>query len=151
MVQFAGDVTIPIREPTENFDEVWTAVNAITDQGDGPSMTFAAIKQAADEYLPFRKKHAWHVIFVVVSDKPGALGNGDGSPSQQIDSLAERFQTSAVPVFVIGASVPFSTQAAQSLSGGATRGQPSAKSGAPGRVRLPAVGSDRSGVRRRRE
>jgi hypothetical protein len=98
-VSYGSDPTILTPVPVGSADELRRSLAAAkSGQGDKANV-FAALKRAADEYVPYRKR-GYEVIFVLV-------GTSDADDPKAADEPIATLKRAAVQVFGLGPTVPF--------------------------------------------
>lgn len=105
---------------SSDAQDIVRAIDALRTESSGREVTFEAIRQAMDEYLPVRTQQRREVLFVVVTDEAG----DDWTMVDQLVHLPRKF---AMPVYVIGVPAPFGRSAAlsDSVEGAATEDESS--------------------------
>jgi hypothetical protein len=98
-IRYGSEQTILISAPTGSADEVRRALGAAKSSQDEKVNVFAALKRAADEYLPYRKR-GYEVIFVIV-------GASDADDLKAADEPIAALKRAAVQVYGFGPTVPF--------------------------------------------
>ena len=104
VVAFGQNVDF-ILEPTGDREQVLKALDALRLDDSGREVTFKAIQQTLDKYLPVRTRDRREVVFVVVSDE-------SGDDWERVDATIETPRRYALPIYVIGAPAPFGRLAA---------------------------------------
>jgi hypothetical protein len=100
-ISYASDATILTSAPTSSADDLRRALAAAkSGQGDKVNVS-AALKRAADEYLPYRKR-GYELIFVIV-------GASDADDLKAADEPIAALKRAAVQVYGFGPAVPFGT------------------------------------------
>ena len=90
---------------TTDPQAVVAAWDAMRIESSGREITFEAVKQALDEYLPQRIRERREVVFVIITDEAGDDG-------VQVDRLVEQPGKYALPVYVVGVPAPLGRTAA---------------------------------------
>jgi hypothetical protein len=108
VVTFGESVTFVV-EPTANTEQVVRAIDNVRLDNSGREVTFAAIKQALNKYLPVRRRERREVVFLVVTDEAG-------DDWEMVDELIEMPRKYAMPVYAIGVPAPFGRVAALDAS-----------------------------------
>lgn len=80
-------------------DDVLRAIDGLRREESGREVTFEAIRQALQEYLPVRVEQRREVLFVIVTDEAG-------DDWQAVDQLIGPPRKYALPVYVIGVPAP---------------------------------------------
>ena len=124
------DVNFVVRRSSDP-DDVLRAIDGLRREESGREVTFEAIRQALQEYLPVRVEQRREVLFVIVTDEAG-------DDWQAVDQLIGPPRKYALPVYVIGVPAPFGRTAA--LDADVESGEPGGRAG--GELREPlAVGA----------
>jgi hypothetical protein len=101
---FGEGLTWSVEEPTANATEIESAVSAITDDASGTENVFAAIKAAAEKYLPYRSEKDRYLMIVVITDEAGDDDN-------LIEPTLEVLKKNQIPVSIVGSRAPFGRRA----------------------------------------
>ncbi len=99
VVTYGQDVNILTSEPATDMSQLSTALAGLQEKKDEHPATFAAVNQAADKFLSYRAK-GMAVIFVIAADT-------SGDDWAELDQAIPKLRSKAVPVFGMGAAVPF--------------------------------------------
>lgn len=90
-----------VEKPTDDVEEIKSAVRAIEDDPSGQEYVFGSILQLAEKYRSYRLKSPQrNVMFVVITDE-------SGDDFQNVDPAVETCRKYAMPVFVVGVPAPF--------------------------------------------
>ena len=100
VVMFDEQVEFKLDPPVSDWQKAKAAFDQVTIAETGKEMTFAAIQQALDKYLPMRTQDRRELIFVVFTDEAG-------DDADKVDTLADTFKKNAIPVYVIGSPAPW--------------------------------------------
>lgn len=101
VVAFGERVTFRTAKPTDDLNEIKTAVRGIENDASGIEMTFTAIASAAQKYQKYRAESPRrNVMLVVISDEVG----NDESQAEAALALCRRQE---MPVYVVGVPAPF--------------------------------------------
>ena len=103
IVGYGKTVTMLTPEPTENVAQAANLVSGIGEEATDAPLTFTAVNKAADQYLPYRNK-GYEVIFVI-------MANQNGHDWDQLNDVIPKLRRMAVPVYGIGAAIPFGREA----------------------------------------
>jgi hypothetical protein len=108
IVAFGQGVSTMMKEPSDDLDEIKSAVRAITQDDSGVERTFEAIFKSVNGHSKYRAVDATgepkrNVMVVVVSDEAG-------EDQQLADKTVRLCQKWAVPIYVIGVPAPFGRQ-----------------------------------------
>ena len=117
VVAYADAPEFLTKEPLSKESDVRTTITGASEAPKGKANTFAAVKAAADEFLPFRDKLHCQMIVVLLSMK---AGDDPGKDYANVDAAESLLKKQDVPVFALGASTPFSQAAAKGQPGVAT-------------------------------
>ena len=103
ILSFGSQVDILTKEPTDDLNEIRSAIETIGNEG-GDEMVFQAIKTAVEKYKSYRVSKgntpARNVMLLVVTDE-----RGDDLPIAEETIKACRFHT--IPCYVLGVPAPF--------------------------------------------
>ena len=102
LVAYGRKVEILTPEPLDDARKIDDAVGRISPGLDDVPLTFTAVNQAADHFLPYRQQ-GYELLLVVVA-------NNAGDDWDQYDAVLPKLHRAAVPVFGIGDAVPFARQ-----------------------------------------
>jgi hypothetical protein len=108
IMAFGKGVSAMMKEPSDDLDEIKSAVRAIAQDDSGIEVTFEAIFKAVNGHSKYREVDATgepkrNVMVVVVSDEAG-------EDQQYVDKTVRLCQKLAVPIYVIGVPAPFGRQ-----------------------------------------
>jgi hypothetical protein len=108
IMAFGKNVSTMMKEPSDDLDEIKSAVRAIPQDDSGIELTFEAIFKAVNGHSKYRALDAAgepkrKVMVVVVSDEAG-------EDQQHVDKTVRLCQKLAVPIYVIGVPAPFGRQ-----------------------------------------
>jgi hypothetical protein len=98
IVGFGKEVTILTPEPTEDLSQAASLAGGIAEEATDNPLTFTAVSQAAEQFLPYRAK-GFQVIFVIAA-------NLNGRDFDKLDEVLPKFHKAVVSVFGIGNAVP---------------------------------------------
>ncbi len=100
VVAFGQTVSFPIAKPTDNVDEIKSAVAAIKTDDSGVEQTFRAVHDAAERFRAFRTQQPRrNVMFVIFTDEAG----DDDAELDSTVAICRRFE---IPVYCIGVPAP---------------------------------------------
>jgi hypothetical protein len=99
VVMYDSEVEFVLDSPGD-WQETKAAFDKIKIVDGGKEMTFTALKQAFDKYLPLRTKDRRQVMFVVITDEAG-------DDRDQADAVADLAKKNTIPVYVIGSPAPW--------------------------------------------
>lgn len=99
VVGFGEKAEFLLDPPASDSAQVKEKLAAVKTEPGGREATFAALSKALEKYLPVRTKQRREVLLVVVTDEPG----DDLDQLDQVIAVAQRI---AVPIYVVGPSVP---------------------------------------------
>ena len=102
VVAFGDTVQFLTPEPTEDPYQADSAGGGFADEGKSPRATFAAVNQAADKFLPLRRK-GYEMLMVIV-------GNNFSRDWDQFDAAVPKLRRQEVTVLGIGQAIPFYRQ-----------------------------------------
>ena len=108
VVTIGQAVGFPVRL-TSDPQVVVAALDAIRMDSSGREVTFDALEQALEAYLPERTRDGREVVFVVITDEAG-------DDWDRVDNLIEPTRKYALPIYVIGVPAPFGSRAALDAS-----------------------------------
>jgi von Willebrand factor type A domain-containing protein len=97
---FDASVEFLLDPPTSDAKKAIEAFDTIRSSSGGHAVTFAAIKQSLEKYLPVRTRERREVLFVVVTDKAG-------DDSKTVDEVIEPVRKQAIPIYCIGLPAPW--------------------------------------------
>jgi hypothetical protein len=100
LIAFDEQVQFVLDPPAGDLQKVKAGFDAIKPSSSGREMTFTAVKQSLDKYLPLRKEQQREVVIVVVTDEAG-------DDAKTVDDLVEPTLRNAIPVYVIGLPAPW--------------------------------------------
>src|SRR5262249_25002730 len=100
IVAFDEQVEFVLDPPAADLQKVNTGFESIKSSSSGREMTFTAIKQALEKYLPLRKEQQRELVLVVVTDEAG-------DDAKIVDELIEPTLRNAIPVYTIGLPAPW--------------------------------------------
>lgn len=100
VVAFGHDVEFAVDEPTSDKTAITAAIDKLKADKVEKEMTFTAVKQAVEKYLPFRTQKQYQLMIVIVTDEAGDDG-------EVVDGLIPTLDKYAIPVYAIGNSAPF--------------------------------------------
>lgn len=101
VMAFGEKVTFRTKEPTDDLNEIKSAVEGIENDASGIEMVFNAVGMAAKKYQTFRTQAPRrNVMFVVVSDEVG-------DDEVQMESALSLCRRHEIPVYCIGVPAPF--------------------------------------------
>lgn len=104
VMAFGKEISLMTPKPTDNLEEIKSAVDAIENDPSGLERTFSAVFDAANRYRPFRIQEPHrNVMLVVVSDEAGDDQEG-------LDTTVQFCRKYQMPVYVIGVPAPFGRQ-----------------------------------------
>lgn len=98
VVSFGEKVNFVVKSPTEDDDQVVSAIEEISVDETGKEMTFTAIKEAAEHSKQFRSSN--QVMIIAFTDEVG----NDG---QLADKVSKYCMGARIPVYVVGVPAPF--------------------------------------------
>ena len=87
-----------------DFKAVTAAFTQISIDSSGVENSFAAVRQATDDVLDFRRKQGYEVFLVVVTDEAG-------DDQDQAELLRSDLAKYVIPVYVVGVHAPFGKRA----------------------------------------
>ncbi|WP_202921252.1 vWA domain-containing protein [Anatilimnocola aggregata] len=100
VVMFDEQVEFTLDPPVADWQKAKDAFDQVKLAEGGKEMTFTAIQQAVEKYLPLRTKDRREVIFVVFTDEAG-------DDADKVDTVTDIFKKNAIPVYVIGSPAPW--------------------------------------------
>jgi hypothetical protein len=100
IVAFDREVQFVIDSPTHEAKKARDAFESIRSAPNGGAMTFTAIKQALDKYLPLRTRDRREVLLVVVTDQAG-------DDAKLLEETIEPTRKQAIPIYCIGLPAPW--------------------------------------------
>ena len=83
IVAFDEQVQFVVDPPAADSQKVKSGFEAIKPSSSGREMTFTAIKQSLDKYVPLRKEQKREVVIVVATDEAGDDANSSMSSSSR--------------------------------------------------------------------
>jgi hypothetical protein len=101
VVSYGGDVNFLNNDPVDAA-QAESLAGALPSETDNSPLTFTAVNQAADKFLPFRSQ-GYEMLMVIVA-------NNTGRDWDQLDAAIPKLRRKAVPVFGVGNAVPFNRQ-----------------------------------------
>jgi hypothetical protein len=99
VVGFGEKTDFLLDPPASDPAKVKDALDTVKGEPGSREETFAALKLTLEKYLPLRTKERREVVIAVVTDEPG----DDVAVLDDVVSIAQK---NAIPVFVVGPSVP---------------------------------------------
>jgi len=105
VVGFGEKTDFLLDPPVGDAAKVKEALDAVKNEPGSREQTFAALKLTLEKYLPLRTKDKREVVIAVVTDEPG----DDLAVLDDVVAIAEK---NAIPVFVVGPSMPLGKAAA---------------------------------------
>ena len=102
VVAYGETVQFLTPEPTDDPYQADSAGGGFADEGQMPRVTFAAVNQAADKFLPYRRK-GYEMLVVIV-------GNNFSRDWDQFDAAVPKLRRQEVTVLGIGQGIPFYRQ-----------------------------------------
>ena len=106
VVAFGEQVDFPFKTPTDDLDQIRSAVEQIQQDESGVEVVFSAIQLAVGRYKKYRERDPdtrepkRNVMFVVFSDEAG-------DDQDQLDKTVNLCRRVAIPVYVVGVPAPF--------------------------------------------
>ena len=106
VVAFGEQVTLRTKQPTDDVDQIKTAVNGIERDNSGIERVFSAVRMTAQRYRPFRSRDPEsgepmrNVMIVIFSDEAG-------DDQDLLDPTVNLCRRLAMPVYVVGVPAPF--------------------------------------------
>lgn len=101
IVAFGQEISFRLKSPTDNLEQIKSAIREIPVDESGIELTFTAVTEAARKYQKFRTGNPRrNVMLIVVTDE---AGNDEDRQEGAID-ICKRY---AMPVYVIGVPAPF--------------------------------------------
>ncbi len=100
IVAFDQDVQFVVDPPTHDPKKTCAGFESIRAAPGGREMTFTALKQALEKYLPLRTRDRREVLLIVVTDEAGEDGN-------LVDEVIEPTRKQAIPVYCLGLPAPW--------------------------------------------
>lgn len=85
--------------PTGDPSQVAAAFDAVKTESGSKEATFATLKLVLEKYLPVRTKERREVVIAIVTDEPG-------DDMTVLDDAVTIAQRNAIPIYVVGPSVP---------------------------------------------
>ena len=101
VVSFGAQTTFVTKEPTDKFEEVLSALNAVPTDVSGVENVFTAICQVIDRWQKYRIDQYRRVLVIVVTDE---AGDDYGLPLETAIAKCQHFNAKA---YVIGPAAPF--------------------------------------------
>jgi hypothetical protein len=108
LVTFGESVQFVV-EPTGDSEVIVKAIDDLRLDDSGQEVTFAAIEQALQKYLPIRRRGRREVVLIVISDEAG-------DDWEMVDEMIELPRRYAIPIYVLGVPAPFGRFAALDVS-----------------------------------
>ena len=137
-IGYGSESTILTPAPTSSADELRQALSAAKSGPGDKVNVLAALKRAADEYLPYRKRGS-EVLFVLV-------GTSDAEDLKSADEPIASLQRAAVQVYGLGPTVPFGAPGRGRQQGTvASPGKRQVESLSPERIQLALSGGQSTG------
>ena len=99
LVTIGKTAEFPVRLTAEP-GAIVTALDGLRIESSGREVTFAAVQQALQEYLPQRTREHREVVFVLITDE-------SGDDWEQVDQLINAPRSTALPIYVVGVPAPF--------------------------------------------
>ena len=96
-------MTIVTPEPIDDLSQAGSLASGIGEEASDSPLTFTAVSQAAEQFLPYRNK-GYEVIFVIAADS-------NGRDWGKLDDVIPKLARLAVPVYGVGNAVPFGREA----------------------------------------
>ena len=103
IVGYGKEVTIVTPEPIDDLSQAGSLASGIGEEASDSPLTFTAVSQAAEQFLPYRNK-GYEVIFVIAADS-------NGRDWGKLDDVIPKLARLAVPVYGVGNAVPFGREA----------------------------------------
>jgi hypothetical protein len=100
IVAFDEEVQFVADPPTPDANKAREGFESIRTSSGGREMTFTAIKQALEKYLPLRTRDRRELMLVVVTDEAGDDAN-------LIEQVLEPARKQAIPIYTIGLPAPW--------------------------------------------
>lgn len=104
VMAFGSSISLQTQAPTNDLEEIKSAVDSVPVDTSGQELTFSALYQALEKYKAFRRKPksgpARNIMMVVVTDERGDDIAG-------LEKTIDLYQKFAVPVYVLGVPAPF--------------------------------------------
>lgn len=97
---FAAGFSVVTAEPTADASAVSQAIEDVKDDAGPVENTFAAVKQATEKFIDYRRQKNRYMAIVVVTDEVG-------DDQAVVDQAIPQLELFAVPVYVIGPSALF--------------------------------------------
>lgn len=101
IVSYGSKVNFLDEEPVEP-GQAESLAAALPSETEASPLTFTAVNQAADKFLPYRNK-GYEMLMVIAA-------NSSGHDWDQLDAAIPKLRRKAVPVFGVGNAVPFYRQ-----------------------------------------
>jgi hypothetical protein len=100
VLTFDDQVQFVVNPPTGDRQKAQSGFDAVRSSTASREMTFTAIKQALEKYLPLRTDERREVLLVVITDEAG-------DDPQVADELLDLTRRNAIPVYCIGLPAPW--------------------------------------------
>ena len=96
-----GEKTTFLLKPTDNFDEIQTAIDSVPADTSGIENVFTAVKQVMSLWANYRTEQHRRIMIITVTDE---AGDDFGKPHLEAITLCRRYGAKA---YVIGPTSPF--------------------------------------------
>jgi hypothetical protein len=103
IVGYGKEVAIVTPEPIDDLSQAGSLASGIGEEAADSPLTFTAVSQAAEQFLPYRSK-GYEVIFVIAADS-------NGRDWDKLDEAIPKLARLAVPVYGVGNAIPFGREA----------------------------------------
>lgn len=89
-----------VLEPTADVDQVRNTIGALQPATGGREMTFTAIKETLQKYLPLRTDQRREIVLIVVTDEAG-------DDQANVDDVIKTAREGMLPIYVVGVPAPW--------------------------------------------
>ena len=89
-----------VLEPTADIDQIRNTIGALQPATGGREMTFTAIKEALQKYLPIRTEQRREIVLIVVTDEAG-------DDQANVDEVIKIAREGMLPIYVVGVPAPW--------------------------------------------
>ncbi len=100
VIAFDKEVDFLTESPIGDWQQVRAAFDKVQTVDGGKEVTYAALQQALDKYLPLRTQERREIVIVLVTDEAG-------NDADQVDSIVDIVKKNSIPVYVIGSPAPW--------------------------------------------
>lgn len=99
VVMFDSEVEFVLDKPGD-WQQTRAAFEKVKIVDGGKELTFTALKQALEKYLPLRTQERREVVLVLITDEAG-------DDRDQADAVADLAKKNAIPIYVLGSPAPW--------------------------------------------